>query len=81
MATVTHYAPLYPLIVSRVGLIGIDPLEGSERLEGLRVDAICWQVERNNSCLYQCARFNLHVAAGRHAVTVADVLGRPDSSG
>ena len=28
MAPVTHYAPLYPLIVSSVGLIGIDPLEG-----------------------------------------------------
>lgn len=62
MAPVTHYAPLYPLIVSSVGFIGIDPLEGSERLEGLRVDAICWQVERNNSCLYQCARFNLPVS-------------------
>ena len=28
MAPVTHYAPLYPLVVSALGLAGIDPLEG-----------------------------------------------------
>jgi 4-amino-4-deoxy-L-arabinose transferase-like glycosyltransferase len=28
MAPVTHYAPLYPLMVSGLGLAGIDPLEG-----------------------------------------------------
>ncbi len=29
MAPVTHYAPLYPLMVSGLGLAGIDPLEAS----------------------------------------------------
>jgi 4-amino-4-deoxy-L-arabinose transferase-like glycosyltransferase len=35
MAAVTHYAPLYPLIVSAVGLMGIDPLEGARWVNAL----------------------------------------------
>lgn len=35
MAPVTHYAPLYPLIVSSVGLVGIDPLEGARWVNAL----------------------------------------------
>src|SRR5918992_1443542 len=29
MAPVTHYAPLYPLVIAGLGLTGIDPLEGA----------------------------------------------------
>jgi 4-amino-4-deoxy-L-arabinose transferase-like glycosyltransferase len=35
MAPVTHYAPLYPLMVSGLGLIGMDPLEGVRWLNAL----------------------------------------------
>ena len=35
MAPVTHYAPLYPLMVSGLGLAGIDPLEGVRWLNAL----------------------------------------------
>jgi 4-amino-4-deoxy-L-arabinose transferase-like glycosyltransferase len=35
MAAVTHYAPLYPLIVSAVGLMGIDPLEAARWVNAL----------------------------------------------
>ena len=30
MAPVTRYAPLYPLVIARVGLTGIDPLEAAQ---------------------------------------------------
>ncbi|HET9297438.1 MAG TPA: hypothetical protein VFP18_11150 [Candidatus Binatia bacterium] len=35
MAPVTHYAPLYPLVVSALGFAGIDPLEGVRWLNAL----------------------------------------------
>ena len=35
MAPVTHYGPLYPLMVSGLGLVGIDPLEGVRWLNAL----------------------------------------------
>ena len=35
MAPITHYAPLYPLMVSGLGLAGIDPLEGVRWLNAL----------------------------------------------
>jgi 4-amino-4-deoxy-L-arabinose transferase-like glycosyltransferase len=35
MAPVTHYAPLYPMMVSGLGLAGIDPLEGVRWLNAL----------------------------------------------
>ena len=35
MAPVTHYAPLYPMVVSSLGLMGIDPVEGARWLNAL----------------------------------------------
>ncbi len=35
MAPVTHYAPLYPLVIAGVGLTGIDPLEGARWVNAL----------------------------------------------
>jgi 4-amino-4-deoxy-L-arabinose transferase-like glycosyltransferase len=35
MAPVTHYAPLYPLMVAGLGVAGVDPLEGARWLNAL----------------------------------------------
>ena len=48
MAPVTHYAPLYPLMISGLGLAGIDPLEGvrwvNALLFGSNIALAAWMV-------------------------------------
>ena len=48
MAPVTHYAPLYPLMISGLGLAGIDPLDGvrwvNALLFGSNIALAAWMV-------------------------------------